>query len=316
MLAVPAIPLAAQSRPADASQNTGAELLQAGKFDAAREAFEAVLSADPANAQARDGEVAASEHLALQARAQGQADKALRALLRAQEAAPNHPRLLFDLGIQEEEMHLYQDADHTLATLEQLQPGNPQVAYAVAHVKLDLGQLASAEEMMLVYLKSQPNDASAHYGLGRVYQLELEVGKARDEFQRSVELQPVQTEAYYQLGDIALGQGNFAEAIADFAKTLARDPRHGGALAGTGQAWFKQKQYAQAEAFLEQAIIAAPDYEKGHYYLGLTFARLGRREDSERELALATKLADEANKKARSGLRLNTPEEQPAKAQL
>ena len=64
-------------------------------------------------------------------------------------------------------MHLYQDADRTLAVLEQLQPGNPQVAYAVAHVKLDLGQLAAAEEKMLVYLKSQPNDASAHYGLGR-----------------------------------------------------------------------------------------------------------------------------------------------------
>jgi len=75
------------------------------------------------------------------------------------------------------------------------------------------------------------------------------------------------------------------------------------------------EQYAQAETFLEQAIVAAPEYEKGHYYLGLTMARLGRKEDSERELALATKLADEANKKARSGLRLNTPDVQPPNAQ-
>ena len=311
MLAVSGRPSAAQSPPADAPQTKGAELLQAGNFDAARDAFEAVLETDPANAQAQEGEVAASEHLALQARAKGQADEALRALLRAQEVAPNHPRLLFDLGIQEEEMQLYQDADRTLAALEQLQPGNPQVAYAVAHVKLDLGQLSVAEEKMQVYLKSQPNDASAHYGLGRVYQLELEAEKARAEFQRCVELQPVQTEAYYQLGDIALGQENFAEAIAYFARTLARDPKHGGALAGTGQAYFKQKQYAQAEVFLRQAVAAAPEYEKGHYYLGLTLARLGRKEDSERELALATKLADEANKKARSGLRLNSAVVQP-----
>jgi tetratricopeptide (TPR) repeat protein len=314
ILAVSGRPSAAQA-PADAPRSAATELLQAGKFDAAREAFEAVLDADPANVDAREGEVAASEHLALQARAKGQADEALRALLRAQEAAPNQPRLLFDLGIQEEEMHLYQDADRTLAMLEKLQPGNPQVAYAVAHAKLDLGQLAAAEEKMQVYLKSQPNDASAHYGLGRVYQLELETEKARREFQRCVELQPVQTEAYYQLGDIALGEGNFAEAIADFAKTLARDPKHGGALAGTGQAWFKQKQYAQAETFLQQAIAAAPEYEKGHYYLGLTLARLGRKEDSERELALATSLADAANKKARSGLRLNTPDSQPPNVQ-
>jgi tetratricopeptide (TPR) repeat protein len=133
----------------------------------------------------------------------------------------------------------------------------------------------------------------------------LQFDPARAEFQRSIELQPVQTEAYYQLGDIALGQGNFAEAIADFSKTLARDSKHGGALAGTGQAYFKEKQYVEAEEFLQRAVVSAPDYETGHYFLGLTLARLGRKEDSERELALATRLAEAASKKARGGMHLN-----------
>jgi tetratricopeptide (TPR) repeat protein len=155
---------------------------------------------------------------------------------------------------------------------------------------------------MLAYLKLHPDDASAHYGLGRIYQLGLQFDKARAEFQHSIDLQPVQTEAWYQLGDIALGQGDFAQAIQAFSKTLARDPKHGGALAGTGHAYFRQKQYAQAEVFLERAVAAAPEYQTGHYYLGLTLARLGRKEDSERELALATKLADEARKSAHSGI--------------
>jgi tetratricopeptide (TPR) repeat protein len=296
--------LAAQSTPVPGE---GAALLQSGQFTAARDTFEAVLDADPANADAQTGEVAASEKLALEARRQNQMDDALRALLRAQQYAPRNPRLLFDLAILEEEMRLYKDADSTLTTLDQLQPGNPQVAYAVAHVKLDLGQLDIAEEKMLAYLKSQPDDASAHYGLGRVYQLKLDVVRARAEFQRSIQLQPVQTEAYYQLGDIELNEQDFAEAIVNFTKTLARNPSHGGALAGTGQAYFKQKQYTQAEEFLQRAVAAAPEYQKGHYYLGLTLARLGRKEDSERELALAAKLADEENKQARSGLHLLSP---------
>jgi len=70
ILAVSGRPSAAQA-PADAPRSAATELLQAGKFDAAREAFEAVLDADPANVDAREGEVAASEHLALQARAKG-----------------------------------------------------------------------------------------------------------------------------------------------------------------------------------------------------------------------------------------------------
>jgi len=172
---------------------------------------------------------------------------------------------------------------------------------------MDLGQLSPAEEKLRAYLKLRPADASAHYGLGRVLQLGLQLDQARAEFHRSIDLQPLQTEAYYQLGDMALQQGDFTEAIGEFSKTLARDPKHGGALTGTGQAYFKQKEYAHATEFLEQAVAAAPEYETGHYYLGLALARLGRKEDSERELALATKLADSASKKARSGLHLTSP---------
>ncbi|MGD0737052.1 MAG: tetratricopeptide repeat protein [Terracidiphilus sp.] len=305
VLAVP------DSFPAQAAQTTAtaADLLRSGKPGEARDAYESLLDADPANQEAQDGEVAASEQLALAARSAGKMDDALKDLLQAQKYAPKNPRLLYDLGIQEVDMQSFKDADRTLALAEQLNPGEPLVLYAVGRVKLELGQLAPAEENMRAYLKLRPSDASAHYGLGRVLQLGMQLDLAQAEFHRSIELQPLQTEAYYQLGDIALKQGDFAEAIAEFNKTLARDPKHGGALTGTGQAYFKQKQYAQAAEFLERAVAAAPDYETGHYYLGLTLARLGRKEESERELALATRLADEAGKKARAGLRSTTPPE-------
>ena len=302
---VAASPLAAQTAQGSQTQTStpetnGSHLLTSGKVSEARVAFESVLNADPANRVAQEGEVDASERMALDARAKGQMNDALNCLLHAQQFVPRNARLLFDLGIQEDDMHLYQDADRSLAAAELLNPGDPNLIYAVARVKMDLGQLSTAEEKMQAYLKVRPNDASAHYGLARVYQLGMQMDKARTEFQASIDLQPVQTEAYYQLGDIALGQGDFSAAIANFSKTLARDPKHGGALAGTGQAYFKQKQYAQAEDFLERAVAAAPEYQAGHYYLGLTLARLGRREDSERELALATKLANEAGKNARN----------------
>lgn len=290
---------------------SGAALLQQGKINEARDAFESVLAANPADIEAQHGEVEASERLAIEARRTGNMDDALKDLLRAQTFAPEDPRLLYDLGLQEDQMRLYRDADQTLAMAEKLQPSDPQVMYAVARVKIDLGQLSAAGERMESYLKLRPNDASAHYGMGRVYQLELQFDKARTEFQRSLELQPLQTESYYELGDIALGQDRFDEAIADFNKTLARDPKHGGALTGTGKAYFKQKQYTIASNFLERAVAAAPNYQAGHYYLGLTLSRLGRKQDSERELALASKLADEESKKERSGLHLLTPANNP-----
>jgi tetratricopeptide (TPR) repeat protein len=123
---------------------------------------------------------------------------------------------------------------------------------------MDLGQLSSAEEKMQGYPKLKPRDASAHYGMGRIFQLGMQLEKARAEFQHSIELQPVQTEADYQLGDIALGQGDFDNAIAFFDKTLARDPKHGDALAGTVQAYFKQSVTRRPKIFLSEPSQPRP----------------------------------------------------------
>jgi tetratricopeptide (TPR) repeat protein len=284
------------------------KLRESGSLSEARDAFERVLEKNPNNLAALEGEVDASEHLALAARAQGHRDESLADLLRAQKFAPENTRLLFDLGVLEDEMQLYLDADKTLAHLESLKPGDPNVLYAVARVKLDLGQLESAEQKMLAYLKSRPDDASAHFGLGRIYRQGLQFEKAQREFERSIELQPHQTEAYFQLGDVELEQKNYQDAIANFNKTLLGNPKHGGALAGTGIAYYRQKIYDKAVQFLEQATHAAPEYQPGHYYLGLTLARLGKAEASQHELAIATELAEKDNKKDAGRLRIVTPD--------
>ena len=284
-------------------------LPETGKNVAARDAFERTLAADPHNLAAQEGEVQVSERMALAARAAGDKDTALVALLRAQKFAPENARLLYDLGILEDEMRLYRDADRTLAHLREIDTTNPKLLYAVARVKLDLGQLAPAEESMKAYLEVKPDDPTAHYALGRIYQQGLQFDKARAEFQRSIALQPVQTEAYYQVGDIAIQQHDYAEALANFGKTLARNPRHGGALAGSGIAYFDKKQYEKAEEFLQKAISAAPDYQPGHYYLGLTLARLGKKTEAVRELAVATKLANQDNSQGANRLRLAPPTE-------
>lgn len=297
----PAVPSAAEAN----------ALLQSGKASEARAAFEVILSSDPADAQAQAGEVAASERLALDQAAAGNVVGALQVLLQAEKYVPRDARLEYDLGILEDQMHLYPEAQKSLAAAQQLHFDNPKLLYAQARVYMDQDQLAPAEEKMSAYLKLRPEDASAHYGLGRIYQLGIQFDKARSEFQESIRIHPEQTEAWYQLGDIALKQNQFDEALADFARTLARDPKHGGALAGSGEACYRQRHYDQALDLLERAISAAPGYQPGHYYLGLTLERLGRKEEADRELATAAKLADEDNKKSSTRYQLTVPPPTP-----
>ena len=282
-----------------------AALLKDGHAESAREAYESILTAAPGNLSAQEGEVASSERLALKARAGRNLDGALRDLLRARDFAPRNARLQYDLGVLEEEMQLYKDAETSLEIAEQLDPQDSRVWYASARVKMDLGQLGAAEKEMTAYLTVHPDDASAHYGMGRVYQLGVQYDKARTEFQRSIELKPKQTEGYYQLGDMAMQEGSFDEAIANFEKTLSRNPEHGGALAGLGETYFKEKDYEKALDFLKHATAAASDYQTGHYYLGLTLGRLGKSEESQHELDIAKNLADAENTKASRRRQLN-----------
>ena len=271
-------------------------------------AFETTLAADPGNAQAQDGEVAASERIALDQRAAGHLQPALESLLRAQKFAPRHARLDYDIGILEGEMQLYPEAEKSLAAAEQLHLDDPGLLYAEARVLLDEQQLEPAKQKMTAYLKLRPDDASAHFGLGRIDQIGLDFDDARAEFQESIRLQPQQTEAWFQLGQIAMQQNHFDEALVDFTRTLARNPKHGGALAGSGQACYRLKRYAEALTWLDEAVAAAPDYQPAHYYRGLALARLGRKDESEKELEAAAKLSEEQNKKESTRYQLSVPQ--------
>jgi tetratricopeptide (TPR) repeat protein len=285
------------------------DLLQAGKPAEARDGFEAILSADPSSTAAQNGEVAASEQLALAQRTHAQMSGALETLMRAERLVPQSAQLACDLGILEDEMHLYPDAAKSLDRAAQLGYASPSLLYAQARVFLDEQQLGPAEEKMLAYLKLRPDDATAHFGLGRIYQLGLQFDKASGEFEESIRLQPAQTEAWFQLGDIALKQNLYDKALADFSKTLARNPKHGGALAGAGEACFHRKQYQQALDYLSRAVTAAPDYAPGHYYLGLTLNRLGRKDEAQRQLAAAAKLADAENRNSVTQYQVRTENE-------
>ena len=218
---------------------------------AERDRFEAVLAAAPTDAAAQEGEVRISEQLALADRAAGDFNAAIGELLRGKRFVPESPRLLYDTGVLEEQIGLFQDAKETVEDLRKLLPGDEKTLYLASHIELDLGRLAEAEADMRAYLKLQPEDASAHYGLGRILQQAQQGFAAHDEFERSIQLKPLQTEAYYQLGQLDLEAGDFEAVLREDSEVLARDPRHGGACTGIGVALFRLKRYARSGTSIE-----------------------------------------------------------------
>jgi Flp pilus assembly protein TadD len=143
---------------------------------------------------------------------------------------------------------------------------------------------------MRKYLAVRPNDATAYYGLGYVLVAQEKLDEARAAFEHSLKLQPDQTESPFQLGIVAQKEGDDTTARNWFRTVLARDPAHGGALTETAVMALHDHQYQAAADLLEHAVKSSPTYQKAHYYLGLALGKLGRKDESDREFAIATEL--------------------------
>ena len=229
-------------------------------------------------------------------------EHALALLLRAKKHVPGDAELLLDIALLEDEMHLYLDADAAATEARELSPERADILYAQARIKMDLQHAPAAEEAMAQYLKLQPQDASAHYGMGRLYRSELRNDEAAAEFTRSLTLQPRQAESNYQMGELASERGDEGQAAEFYERALAVDPTHAGALTGKAILAYHAKDYVSAESLLRSAEKSAPDFDKAHSSRALVLARLGRKQESKDELAIAVKL--QAEKTKNKGLRL------------
>ncbi|HEY1576501.1 MAG TPA: tetratricopeptide repeat protein [Terracidiphilus sp.] len=268
----------------------GKLMLEEHRNPEAMDRFETVLGIDLRNNDARTGELAAATELAISARRENRQDAALKVLEHARAKLPDDPKLLLNLGIQATEMGLLPEANDSLLAAQKLDPTDPEILYALGHLEMQQQHLQAAEADLRAYLVKRPGDASAHFGLGKVLEVGQRTSDARAEFEHSIQLQPAQTESYYELGQMELEMQHDAQAAALFQKVLTRDATHGGALTGMGILAFRTRDYAQAEQYLARAEKTAPDYQPAHYYRGLTLARIGQKDESQRELQVAAEL--------------------------
>ena len=268
----------------------GKLMLEEHRDPEAMDRFETVLAIDLRDKEAREGELAAATDLAMSARRENHPEAALKVLEHARTNLPDDAKLLLDVGIQAMEMGLLPEATDSLESARKLDAGDPDILYALARLEIQEQHLRAAEADLRAYLAKRPEDASAHFGLGKVLEAAQRTTDAREEFERSIQLQPAQTESYYELGQVELEVQHDAQAAPLFQKVLARDATHGGALTGMGIIAFRSKNYAEAEQYLARAEKTAPNYQPAHYYRGLALARLGQKDESQRELQIAAEL--------------------------
>lgn len=275
--------------------------------DAVPELREA-LRLNPARADAADALVHILRDQAQAASQQGNLDGAMTLLIEARRYAPDNPDVLYQFGLVALKRSLLEDAIQAFQKTLLVRRDDPFAVFYLGYAWMDEGKFEDARREFARYVNLRPDDPSGFGALGMTLAGLGKPEEARPQFERSIALDPKQSESYYQLGLLDLDGGDYASATQNFQHALQAKPNDASTLAALGRVEFEEKHYTDAITQLRQAVDQDDSLQEAHYYLGLTFARVGRKSDSDEQLGIAARLEEDRKARGRHMLRLREPD--------
>lgn len=282
--------------------------LQMGQLEQAIPELRLAVRLDSARTDASDALVHIWRKQARGAVAAGTPAAALASLIDARKVAPDNPDVQYEFGMVALQMSLFEDAVVAFEKTLNLRKGDPLAFYGLGRAFMGLSKFDDARQQFASYVIVRPDDFAGHSALGMTLAALERVEEAREQFERSIALQPEQTESYFRLGLIDLDIKNLDSAARNLRLALAHDPNHSGALTALGRVEFAQKHYADAANLLERAIAVDDSFGQAHYYLGLTYGRMGRKTESDEHLKAAVQLEQRESQKLRTTIKIQEPQ--------
>jgi tetratricopeptide (TPR) repeat protein len=292
---------------APAHAHLGLLYLNLARIDDAVRELRETLRLDPNRTDAAGALVHILEQQAQTASESANWDEALRLLKDARKYAPDNANVQYEFGIIALRLSLDADAVEAFRRTLQLRSQDALAVYNLGRAFMELSKFDDARRQFAAYVKMRPNDASGYCALGMTLAALERSSEAREQFERSIALAPGQTESYYRLGLLDLESGEYDKATQDLRRVLDRERKSAAALTALGRVDFEQKNYSEAASLLQQAVDSDSSAREAHYYLGLAFARLGRKQESAEQLELASQIEHEEVQHRRTILRIVEP---------
>jgi tetratricopeptide (TPR) repeat protein len=297
---------AIQKKPdfAPAHAHLGLLYVQKGRTEEAIPQLREAVRMDPSRRDASEALVRILQDHARAAYESGDYLKVLPLLTEARKYAPDNVDVQFELGTVALQMSLWDEAVEAFQRVLKLHANDPLALYNLGRAFMGLSRFEEARQQFARYAEAHPDDAAGHCALGMTLAALERAPEARQQFERSIELAPEQTESYFRLGLVDLNAKVLDEAAMNFRQVLNRDSKHAGALSALGRVAFEQKRYSDAIDLLQRAIACDISLREAHYYLGLTLVRVGRKEEADSQLQVATRLEHDEAQHRRTVLRI------------
>lgn len=248
----------AQASAAGASLEQAMEHHRAGRLQQAADAYRAVLTANPENADAL--------HLLGVVEFQGgRYEQAAERIARSLALAEPNPAAHSNLGAVRAAQGRLEDAVRCFRRALELQPAHPNALLGLANAQHALGHAEEALALLRRALTIRPDFAEAHSDLGNILR---ELGRAEESAascRAALALQPGLAEAHSNLGNVLDDAGRTEEAIACYRQAVALKPSFAAARANLGNSLMSIGELREAGEHLREALRLDPALARARF---------------------------------------------------
>ncbi len=211
-----------------------------------------------------------------QAGAWAEAERRLKPL---REAFPDHPEVLYLLGLSVLQAGRVREAIGPLQHAARLAPGRADVLNALGSALRRDGQVAAAIAALEQALALEPAFTDAHYNLGNALKDAGRYAEAERHYREAIAREPNFADAHYGLGLVLRALGRTDEAIAEYQEAIRLVPGHADVHISLGSAFSDRSQTHLARRAYETALAIDPDNATALGNLGNALTTMGRLEE-------------------------------------
>ncbi len=183
-----------------------------------------------------------------------------------------------------------QAAVNALFVLKRDFPNDPEVLYITTHYLSELASRASQELAAVA-----PGSYQAHELQAEALESQDKWDEAAAEYNGILAQNPNVPGIHFRLlGEIARRAGSWDEAIPHFTQASKIDPGFAEAFLALGMTLNSAQRFSEAVGTLERYVKVLPLDPAGHYQLSIAYARLGRKDDAAREMAIQRQISEKS----------------------
>jgi len=226
-------------------------------------------------------------------------EKAIKYFEKALEVAQQHNQswevedILFDLALEYENVHDYQNAIKSLEKLLETSPDNESAIYEIAYCYERIGNFDKCIEFYTRYIDNNPYSFTAWYNLGNIYFLKNNIEKALWAYDYSVIINSEFSSAHFNMGNTYMQINEYQKALESYAKCVEIDGDDALTLSYLAEAYERLERYDEAIEIYEKSKAINDEIAEPWLGIGIIKELTGNRTEAINYLKRASELQPE-----------------------